>query len=90
MWNNEPCGGCGSESREPRDRPKIPSELRLHQIQTQVYRGGIDNRYVDFGKSRPQPTRHVLQDVLNALLSGSELTFRSEKATGCLISDLRH
>lgn len=53
-----------------------------------VYRGRIDDRYVDFGKSRPQPTQRELHDVLNALLAKSEVVFRSETAIGCRIADL--
>ena len=54
-----------------------------------VYAGRIDDRYVDFGKWRPEATKHNLQDVLEAILEGQEITFSRTKAVGCFIRDLR-
>jgi hypothetical protein len=54
-----------------------------------VYRGRIDNRYVDVGKARPKATTHDLQKALDAALAGGgsgppTLT----QAVGCIIADL--
>ena len=54
-----------------------------------VYRGRIDDRYVDFGKYRPAAERHDLEEVLGNVLAGKPLSFRETKAIGCAIADLR-
>lgn len=54
-----------------------------------VYRGRIDDRYVDFGKARAQASKHDLQDALEAVLAGQPVTHRTTKAIGCYISDLK-
>lgn len=54
-----------------------------------VYRGRIDDRYVDFGKTRAQATRRDLQDALEAVLSGEPVRHPRTKAVGCFLSDLR-
>jgi hypothetical protein len=53
-----------------------------------VYRGRIDDRYVDFGRSRPAPTSRDLREVLQALAAGSTLTPRTTPAVGCFIAPL--
>jgi AhpC/TSA family protein len=50
-----------------------------------LYRGRIDDRYVDFGRSRPAPTTRDLRDVLQALGAGSVVTPRTTPAVGCFI-----
>jgi hypothetical protein len=54
-----------------------------------VYRGRIDDRYVDFNKVRRSPTRHDLQDVLALLVTGARVQPRITDAVGCFIADLR-
>lgn len=51
----------------------------------QVYRGRIDDRYVDFGKWRRQPTTRDLEDVLKAVLSGATPELKTTTAVGCFI-----
>ena len=53
-----------------------------------VYLGRIDDRYVDFGKARPRPTRHDLVDALEALLAGRPVAEARTTAVGCYIVDL--
>jgi hypothetical protein len=53
-----------------------------------VYRGRIDDRYVDIGRVRPAPTRHDLDEVLTAVAQGQKLEPRSTPAVGCLIADV--
>ena len=50
-----------------------------------VYRGRIDDRYVDFGKSRPDPTRRDLRDALDAVLSGKPVSTATTEVIGCPI-----
>ena len=53
-----------------------------------LYRGRIDDRYVDFGKDRPEPTSHDLEDALDALIAGKPVAQKQTRAIGCIISDL--
>ena len=52
-----------------------------------VYRGRIDDLYVDFGKQRVEPSQRDLREVLDAILSGEIPPFRSTKAIGCYIEE---
>jgi hypothetical protein len=53
-----------------------------------IYHGRIDNWYEAFGRSRPAPTTHELDDAIQAVLSGKPLATRVTDAVGCYISDL--
>src|SRR5580704_10368191 len=44
-----------------------------------VYHGRIDNWYVEFGRPRPAPTTHELNDAIEAALSGKLVTPRAIK-----------
>ena len=50
-----------------------------------VYRGRIDDRAVEPGRTRPAPTRHDLAEVLEALAAGGSPTPRTTTAVGCFI-----
>lgn len=50
-----------------------------------VYRGRIDDRAVDFGRTRPAPRVRDLEQVLDALVSGQAVPTRTTPATGCFI-----
>jgi hypothetical protein len=52
-----------------------------------VYRGRIDDRYVDLGRERPAPTRHDLFDALSAIVAGKPVAQATTQAVGCFISD---
>lgn len=52
---------------------------------TLVYRGRIDNKYVDFGKARPQATTHDLRDAVDAFGAGRPVARRETKAVGCYL-----
>jgi len=60
-----------------------PSGVRM------VYRGRIDDQYVDFGKTRPAPTTHDLEDVLQAIVQGRTVATQTTRAVGCFIQDLK-
>jgi hypothetical protein len=53
-----------------------------------VYRGRIDDRYVELGVDRPAPTSRDLERVLDAIVSGIELTPTITPAVGCYLPDL--
>jgi ribosomal protein L35AE/L33A len=52
-----------------------------------VYRGRIDDRYVDFGRDRPAPTVHDLEDAVRAVASGQAVRVAVTPAVGCFIAD---
>ena len=52
-----------------------------------VYRGRIDDRYVDLGRERPAATQRDLFDALRAILAGKPVAHATTKAVGCFISD---
>lgn len=53
-----------------------------------VYRGRIDDRYITFGKDRPQPTVRDLERSLEAVLAGKPVPIKQTQAIGCILSDL--
>jgi len=55
---------------------------------TLVYHGRIDNLYVSFGRSRPAPTTHELEDAIEASLAGRSAAKTEVAGIGCYISDL--
>lgn len=52
------------------------------------YRGRIDDRYVSFGRDRPQPTVRDLERSLEAVLAGRPVPVPQTQAIGCILSDL--
>jgi hypothetical protein len=52
-----------------------------------VYRGRIDDRYVELGVQRPAPTRRDLEDALAAVLAGRPVQLPTTQAVGCVIAD---
>ena len=53
-----------------------------------LYRGRIDDRYIEFGKDRPQPTVRDLERALDAIASGRPVPVSETRAIGCFIADL--
>ena len=60
----------------------------LSADQKLLYRGRIDDRYIEFGKDRPQPTVRDLERTLDAIVAGQPIPVAETKAIGCYISDL--
>jgi len=54
-----------------------------------LYHGRIDNRYVDFGKAMPQPTRRDLEEALRAAVAGKPVQVASTTAIGCFLADVQ-
>ncbi len=65
-----------------------PETAVLGADQKLLYRGRIDDRYVDFGKQRPQPTVRDLERSLEAILAGKPVPVAETRAVGCFLSDL--
>jgi thiol-disulfide isomerase/thioredoxin len=53
-----------------------------------LYRGRIDDRYVDFGTARTKPTKRDLEDALTTVLAGKPIAVRETRAVGCILADL--
>jgi hypothetical protein len=53
-----------------------------------LYRGRIDDRWLDFDQRRPRATRHDLREALDAIVAGSPLPAPSGRAVGCYIEPL--
>ncbi|MBI3824207.1 MAG: redoxin family protein [Planctomycetes bacterium] len=52
-----------------------------------LYRGRIDDLYVDYGKRRPAPTQRDLRDALDAILQGKAVAAATTKVIGCHLPD---
>jgi hypothetical protein len=50
-----------------------------------IYHGRIDDRNVDFGKERPDPTTHDFEEALSAALNGKTPKPAGGRAVGCPI-----
>ena len=53
-----------------------------------AYRGRVDDRYVDFGVDRPEPTTRDLAAALTNLLAGRPIEPKTTRAVGCFLTDL--
>ena len=60
-----------------------------HGARELLYRGRIDDRFVDVGRTRPAPTRHELRDAIEAALEGRRPAPPGGPAIGCFIDDAR-
>jgi hypothetical protein len=54
-----------------------------------LYRGRIDDRYVDFGKARAAATQKDLENALEAILTGKPAPPAGGPSIGCMIPDLK-
>ena len=71
-------------------RPTVTPEAAVFDNRgALVYRGRIDDRFVELGRERPAPTRHDLQDALTASLAGRPVVPQTTQAFGCFIADLK-
>jgi hypothetical protein len=66
----------------------VAPEVALLQGDRVMYRGRIDDRYVELGRERPRPTTHDLEDALNAVIAGKPVAQRETRAVGCFLADL--
>lgn len=59
----------------------------LDDRQTMVYRGRIDDRFVDFGVSRAKPTTHDLEQAIQGALAHTSTALVTTRAIGCAVVD---
>ena len=87
---NYPCGGL----RDPYHvlvaaaGATVTPEAAVFVGTSLVYRGRIDDRFIDFGKARIKPTQRDLETVLLRLAQGETPALHTTQALGCFISDL--
>jgi hypothetical protein len=65
----------------------ITPEVAVYAGGRIVYRGRIDDRYVDLTVERPAPTTHDLADALAAVVAGRPIRRATTQAVGCYIAD---
>ena len=53
-----------------------------------LYRGRIDDRYIELGRDRIKATRHDLEDALTAVLANKPVAQKETRAVGCFLPDL--
>ncbi len=65
-----------------------PEAAVLDERSRVIYRGRIDDRFVDFGKERPAPTTRDLESALQAAVAGRPVPMAETRAVGCYLADL--
>ena len=65
----------------------VTPEAAIYSGGKLMYRGRIDNRYVELGVERPAATQRDLADALAALLAGKPVAATTTQAVGCYIAD---
>lgn len=55
---------------------------------TLLYRGRVNDLYLEHGNWRTAPTRHDLREALGEILAGKPVTVRAAPSIGCWIPDL--
>jgi hypothetical protein len=67
----------------------ISPEVAVLDAKSQVvYRGRIDDRYLELGIERSQPTVRDLEKALEAVTAGKPVAVRETQAVGCILADL--
>jgi thiol-disulfide isomerase/thioredoxin len=62
-----------------------PEAVILGPDGQELYRGRVDDRFVDFGKTRFHPTQDDLGEALDAILQGKPVPHPVTKVLGCAI-----
>jgi hypothetical protein len=68
-------------------RATVTPEAAVYASGRIVYRGRIDDRYVELGVERPAATRRDLANALAAVLAGKQVEPPTTQAVGCFIAD---
>ena len=66
----------------------VPEAAVLGRDGAVLYRGRIDDRWVDIGTRRPRATTHDLEAAIVAILAGEAPRAASGRAVGCYIEPL--
>jgi thiol-disulfide isomerase/thioredoxin len=65
--------------------PKVTPEAAIYSQAGRLYRGRIDDFYIDVGRSRREATRHDVRLALDAALRGKAIEPSETEAIGCTI-----
>ena len=65
--------------------PRVTPEAAVYSSAGRVYRGRIDDLYIDVGRARRQATRHDVRIALDAALAGLPIAQPDTEAVGCFI-----
>jgi hypothetical protein len=66
-----------------------PEAVVLDAHQRLVYRGRIDDRFVELGRERPSATTRDLRNAMTAFLAGRTVSPSETQAVGCFIADMK-
>jgi hypothetical protein len=66
----------------------ITPEVAVMKGSQLLYRGRIDDRYIELGKDRPAPTERDLENALDAAIAGKTIVVKQTQAIGCILADL--
>jgi hypothetical protein len=66
-----------------------PQAAVFDQAGRLVYSGRIDDRYMAFGKMRPEPSTHDLEAAISATLVGKHVVDARTRAVGCYLADVK-
>jgi hypothetical protein len=53
-----------------------------------LYRGRVDDRYIELGQERANPTRRDLEAALDLITTGRPVAVKQTRAVGCILADL--
>jgi peroxiredoxin len=62
-----------------------PEAVILSSDGQELYRGRVDDRFMDYGKTRFQPAREDLREALDEILRGEPVKNPTTKVLGCAI-----
>ena len=65
--------------------PKVTPEVAVFSSTGRIYRGRIDDLYVDVGRTRRNPTRRDLRLALDSALAGKPVAVPETVAVGCFL-----
>jgi hypothetical protein len=71
------------------DATTTPEAVVFGPDRTMTYRGRVDDRYVDVGRPRAEPTSRDLADAIESSVLGRPVANPRTRAVGCLIADLK-
>lgn len=66
-----------------------PEAVVLDAREQVVYRGRIDDRFVELGRERASPTTRDLRNAIAAALAGRRVSPARTQAVGCFIADMK-
>lgn len=66
----------------------ISPEVAIMKGGQLLYRGRVDDRYLDLGTDRQVATTHDLESALDAITTGKQPAHRETQAIGCFLADL--